>query len=179
MDRYQENIENENTNDNAQILSRTQKNQDIYQDVYLNSSVVDLNSLMDSTEETSEEVEEENIVSEEMVEEKSYNINDYIKKAHEKLVDDNARRELNNDEFKEVEQEISSLLAQIDEKENSENIFSELLGDDENTMIKGQFENTSETEDSILKAYKEIIEETKLDSIIGDETITALENKDN
>ena len=172
MDRYRDN----NEDDNETVLSRTIKNQDIYKDAYLNSSVVDIDNILqeDKNEESSSiDIQEKPPI----YEEKSYDVNEYIKKAHEKFMPDNAMRSLNDENFQNQEHEITKLIATIDEKENSEELFSDLMGDDENTMIEGQFTNTFTNEESTLSIYKEMKEETRLDKVLSDETIINLTSK--
>ena len=172
MERYEETNDELNENKN---LSRLEKNKDIYRDIYTNSSYVEFSNILNIDEPTAE-IEDENIQEKEKIdyEQKNYNINDYIEKAHENIKPDSDIRSLSNQEFIEGEDEISSLIKEIDEKGEDEDFFEHLKGDNEDTMIKGQLIDEKEI------TYKEIFstsfleEEAKLDKALGSETMTEL-----
>ena len=179
MDKYNEDIEEETIESN--VFSRVNKNQTLYDDVYLNKQVVDLNSVMnnDIQEEVQEE-EKEYTYQEEAYEEKSYDINDYLQKAHEKSSPDDKKRAINDNEFKEQEDEIRKLIASIDEKEEQEDFFSDLKGNDEDTLIGAKFK-TDEFNDSIYETLKEeslFNGNTVLDHALSDKTVTNLEKEE-
>lgn len=150
MNRYEENSEN-----SEQVISRELKNQDMYKDVYLNNTLVDFNEINPNA--IKETVVEEEIVTT-YYEEKNYNINDYLKKAHENRVNDNLNRSLDNtdcevNKIQEKEDEISKLIESIEKKEKEEELFSDLMPDDENTIITDP------------------IEEPKLENVIDEEAL--------
>ena len=157
-------------------LSRTDRNQDIYKDVYLNKSYVDINNILKEDEPPKEEVvEEEEAIPTVHYEEKNYNINDYLAKAHERLTPDNDVRSLDSKDFTERESEISKLMAKIDEKAQDEDFFSSLIGDNEETLISGQLE-TKEITTTFEELYIETISDnnTKLSKVLSEETINNL-----
>lgn len=141
MDRY-ENIEN----NNETKQTRTNKNQELYTDVYLNNVYVDINTLKDVVKEDIErEVEEvKPIQPVESInynyEDKNYNINSLIEEAIKNKKDDKLKRSLdmgvNN-------LEIDSLIESINENQNkeqkndkeNENLLSDLLPSDDNTKV--------------------------------------------
>ena len=174
------------------ILSRVLKHQDMYDEVYMNNSVVDINNVLsnDDVDEYKSVEEEETPPEVEIYEEKSYSVNDYLEKAHLKVSPDNAKRDINNTEFKEQEDEIRRLIDNINEMQNDEDFFKDLKGDNEDTMIGAKLK-TDEFNDIIYEALKEekIIDEnaildhvknenTVLDRAIGDDTLTYLEKKE-
>ena len=176
MDRYDESKMDNDEEKKVPVLSRTQKNQEMYEELYLNNKVVDLNNVItekeDKKDETIPAIEDEPTI----YEEKNYSINDYLKKAHEKIVDDQAMRDLDNQEFKDQEDEIVKLIASIDEKASDDDFFKDLRGDNEDTMIKGTLK-TDEFNTSIYETLaedKKIDNETLLDKALGDETILNL-----
>ncbi len=177
MDRYEEENTSEEVN---RPLSRTERHQTLYDNAYDNSSVVDINNFFDIDEiEDAHEITNE--VKEEIVyEEKNYDVNDYLKKAHERLTPDEDVRNLDNQEFLSQEDEISKLIASIDEQKESEDFFSELIGDDEDTMVEGQLTEEEFTKTTYEEFYanefkKEAPDSTKLEKALTDETISKLE----
>ena len=179
MDRYVD-LEVNDKEEKEPILSREEKNKEMYDEVYLNSSVVDFNNIMNMNNDEQTDVQKTNSVyQEESYEEKSYSINDYIEKAHEKKVDDNATRSLDNNDFHSREDEISKLIASIDEKENDVDFLDDLRGDNEDTMIGGQLK-TDEFNKSIYETLKQddMFTNTSITSLkkaLGDETVFNLE----
>ena len=180
MDKYTEIEETEEKQDESPVLSRVSKNQIIYDDAYLNSKVVDFNSVIDGEEKVSPS-EEENIEQQkEEYQEKSYDVNEYLSKAHETKKEDNLKREINDNEFQQQEDEIRKLIASINEKEDEEDFFVDLKGDNEDTMIGAKFK-TDEFDDSI---YETLVNErflegnTILDRALGDNTVLNLEKEE-
>lgn len=177
MDKYKE-TKKENLENEEKTLSREVKNKDLYKDVYLNNTFVDVNNFL-ATKDNEEEPQkkEEVIEAEEVYEEKSYDVNDYLKKAHENHVLDNANHNLENTNFRALEGEIKKLIANIEEKEASEDIFSDLKGDNEDTMIEG----VHKTDEFNTDIYKVLVEDEEyykstviLDKALGDETVSDL-----
>ena len=182
MDKYNEqDEENNDLEEENHVLSRVGKNQTLYDDVYLNSSVVDsINNVMGEDKEENDVKEEEYTYQEETYEEKSYDINEYLMKAHENSTPDDKKRDINNNEFKEQEYEIRKLIASIDEKEEKEDFFSDLKGDDEDTLIGAKFK-TDEFNDSIyetLKGDSQFDGNTVLEHALGDNTVVNLEKEE-
>lgn len=150
MDKYEE------SNETSEVISRQAKNQDMYKDVYLNNTFVDYGELKEAINKKETVVEEEIVTV--IYEEKNYNVNDYLKKAHENKISDNVMRSLDNtdcevNKVKDKEDEISKLIDSIEKKEKESDFFSELLPDDENTIITDP------------------VPEEKLDNVIDDEAL--------
>ena len=178
-DEYQE---NSGASENKEvILSRVLKHQNMYDEVYMNNTVVDINNILSGEDDVkTNEIEEDIPVSEYVYEEKSYSVNDYLEKAHEKNTPDNANRNLNNTEFKEQEDEIRKLIDSINEKSEEEDFFKDLKGENEDTMIGAKLK-TDEFNDSIyaaLKSEKVIDENSVLDHVLGDNTVLNLEKEE-
>ena len=179
MDKYTEFEENDELQDESPVLSRVNKNQEIYDNAYLNSKVTDFSSVVDKEEKVTFEEEPTPYLKEEY-QEKSYDVNEYLSKAHETKKEDNLKREINSNEFKEQEDEIRRLIASIDEKEDEEDFFVDLKGDNEDTMIGAKFK-TDEFNDSI---YETLVNEsffdgnTILDHALGDNTVLNLEKEE-
>lgn len=179
MDRY---LDSDELEKKELSLSRTEKNQRMYEDVYYNASVVDIDNYLN--EEEKKDTEDNTIMVstyEQTYEEKNYSIDDYLEKAREKKTDDDALRDLNNNEFQNREDEISKLIASIDEKEENIDFFEDLRGNDENTLVKGQMK-TDEFNEDIYKtlAEEEIFSNTSITSLekaLGDKTVFDLERE--
>lgn len=155
MDRYKDFDEQEELYDEEnKVLSREEKNQDMYKDVYLNNTIVDINNIFGKSEDESVSEETENINKIEVYEEKSYDINAYIEASREKHTNDNAKRSLEDTDFINTEGEIKKLIATIEEKEQEEDIFNDLRGDNEDTMIGGKLK-TDEFDIDIYNALKD------------------------
>lgn len=178
MDRYKDFDEQEELYDEEnKVLSREEKNQDMYKDVYLNNTIVDINNIFGKSEDESVSEETENINKIEVYEEKSYDINAYIEASREKHTNDNAKRSLEDTDFINTEGEIKKLIATIEEKEQEEDIFNNLRGDNEDTMIGGKLK-TDEFDIDIYNALKD--NDTNDGNIIfnqglGDKTVHELE----
>lgn len=185
MDRYkdfdeQQELEEE---ESEKVLSRQQKNHDMYTDVYMNNTFVDINSIFKDEEESEEEKKEEVEYHKETYEEKSYSINDYLKKAHEihKDKEDNLKRNL-DDTFIREDSEIRKLIKDIDEKDDIDNIFNDLKGDNEDTLIGGKLK-TDEFDESIYQALMEDVldlkkEDTMLNKALSDKTVLDLQKQE-
>ena len=171
MDKYNDEIVEdeilEEKQEEKNEFSRTEKNDRIYRETYLNSSVIDIrNGVTDifGEEEKPEVIEEE--IPKEIYIKKNYDIDDYIEKAHENKENDNLMRSLVDTDYdvnkvKEKKDEISKLIEKIEEKEQKEDFFYDLMPDDSDTVITDPVE--SETLDTP-------IDETRLDTLIGDDT---------
>ena len=171
MDKYNDEIVEdeilEEKQEEKNEFSRTEKNDRIYRETYLNSSVIDIrNGVTDifGEEEKPEVIEEE--IPKEIYIKKNYDIDDYIEKAHENKQNDNLMRSLVDTDYdvnkvKEKKDEISKLIEKIEEKEQKEDFFYDLMPDDSDTVITDPVE--SETLDTP-------IDETRLDTLIGDDT---------
>ena len=171
MDKYNDEIVEdeilEEKQEEKNEFSRIEKNDRIYRETYLNSSVIDIrNGVTDifGEEEKPEVIEEE--IPKEIYIKKNYDIDDYIEKAHENKENDNLMRSLVDTDYdvnkvKEKKDEISKLIEKIEEKEQKEDFFYDLMPDDSDTVITDPVE--SETLDTP-------IDETRLDTLIGDDT---------
>ena len=127
MDKYEDERESE--------YSRTRKNEDLYKDVYLNNTLIDLNKIIADDIEMTEETREEVIEIKEMYyEDKNYSLKDYLEEKRRIRVADNLPRSLDQS-IKENESEISELVSKIEQKEKAEDFFLDLLPDDEDTII--------------------------------------------
>ena len=178
MDKYTEDEYENNTSEEV-VLSRVNKNQIMYDDVYFNRTMVDINSVIDGEEAKPEEKEEE-VVSKEVYEEKSYSVNEYLEKAHENKSPDNLKRDIDDTAFKEQEDEIRRLIDSINEKEESEDFFKDLKGDDEDTLVGARFK-TDEFNEEIYENLKKdngIDENLILDHVLSDETVVGLEEEE-
>ena len=177
MDKYTDE-EQENETSEEVVLSRVSKNQIMYDDVYFNRTVVDINSVIEG-EDIKEEVKED-VIPTETYEKKSYSINEYLEKAHENKSPDNLKRDIDDTAFKEQEDEIRRLIASINEKEEEEDFFKDLKGDDEDTLVEAKLK-TDDFNDSIYESLKNdnmIDEDSVLDHVLSDETVVDLENSE-
>lgn len=139
------------------VFSRTQKNQDMYKDVYLNNTFVDYGDVKIEKETVSPKEEEVSVV----YEEKNYDVNEYIRKAHENRINDNLKRSLDNTDCEvclvsEKEDEISKLIKSIEEKEQEfeTEFFSDLLPDENQVTA---IESSGETK------LEKVIDEKKME----------------
>ncbi len=182
MDRYKD-FDDKNRLDeeeNDKVLSREIKNQDMYKDVYMNNTYVDINKYFNDDEEENIDEEKEYTFHEEIYEEKSYDVGDYLKKAHETHRIDDAKRNLEDKEFIDGEDEIRKLIADIEEKELNDDIFGDLRGDNEDTMIGGKIK-TDEFNASIYESLMEDDNEDNnivLEHELGEETVYNLEKEE-
>lgn len=178
MDRYIDE-EIEETPQEEVVLSRVDKNQVMYDDVYFNRTRVDINSVIDGEEEVKVE-EKEETPQEEIYEAKSYNVNEYLEKARENKSPDNYKREINDTEFKEQEDEIRRLIDSINEKEENEDFFKDLKGDDDTTTVGAKYK-TDEFNNTIYETLKNenvIDENSILEKALGDKTVVDMKQEE-
>lgn len=180
MDKYTEE-EYENEPAEEVVLSRVSRNQVMYDDVNFNRMKVDINSIIDGEEEPIEK-EVETLPEEQVYEKKSYSVNEFLEKAHEKKSPDNLKRDIDDTAFREQEDEIRKLIDSINEKEASEDFFKDLKGDNEDTLVGARFK-TDEFNDSIYETIKDeklIDENSILNHVLSDETVLNIqkENED-
>ncbi len=144
MDRYEE---EEKTNDTKQ--TRTNKNQELYTDVYLNNVYVDINNLKEVMErENSEEdnnqetlkVVKETLPTSHPYQEKNYDIVSIIDEAIKNKKDDNLKRNLDIENINSLE--IDSIIESINESQKEEekelkndNLLADLMPNDDNTTV--------------------------------------------
>ncbi|MBQ8892405.1 MAG: hypothetical protein IJ068_06060 [Bacilli bacterium] len=130
MDRYdEENVDNLKK-------SRTDKNQELYTDVYLNNAYVDISEINEVVNETNDVETEYKKVTPEVApysyKEKNYDINELIEQAINEN-QDNLKRSI------EQTTEIDSIIKTINEnqlkRENSDNLLAALLPDSDTTTI--------------------------------------------
>ena len=186
MDRYKENDEKTNIQEEQQdILSREIKNQDMYKDVYMNNTLVDINNYFDESENKPIDLPEEDVNVESLdYHEKSYDVNEYLEKAHEIHKKDDAIRSLENQDFIDAENQINKLIADIEEKEQNDDIFSDLRGDNEDTMIGAKMK-TDEFDTNVFLSLIEdndehhhVDESMSLDHALGDKTVFDLQTEE-
>lgn len=179
MDRYKD-VDISKEEDKDTNYSRVNKNQNVYQDIYMNNSYISIDDLFDEKKDTPDDVEEKKDYID--YEEKNYDINEYLSKARERFQPDDEKRNL-DEEFLKGEDEISKLISSIDEKNQEEDFFGNLISDNSDTMIDGQL-----TKDEILEttSYEEYTFDTttnsiQLSKVLGDETMVnlALEEEKN
>ena len=180
MDKYvDDEFENETPEDETVVLSRVNKNQVMYDDVYFNRTKTDIDGVIDSVG-IEEKIEEPRSIEIEKYEQKSYSVNEYLEKAHENKSPDDAKRDIDDTAFREQEDEIRKLIASIDEKEMNEDFFKDLKGENEDTLIGGKLK-TDEFDDSIyeaLKTGKLGSDNTILDRVLGEETVLNIEKEE-
>ena len=181
MDRYIDEELNEETPQEEVVLSRVNKNQVMYDDVYFNRTRVDINSVIDGEEEVRKEpVIEEEKPHEEIYEAKSYNVNDYLERARVNKSPDNYKREIDDKDFREQEDEIRKLIDSINEKEENEDFFKDLKGDDGSTKVEARFK-TDEFNDTIydnLKEENSLAENTILNQVLGEKTVMDMKKEE-
>ena len=184
MDRYNDNTVNDELDDNTNKFSRLEKNKRIYNSAYDSSKVIDFEDFFneeDSIETNDNDNTNTDIKSD--FEEKNYDVEEYLKKAHDSSKPDENIRNLDNSEFKDQENEILKLIASIDEQNESDEFFSDLLGEDEDTMVEGQLTTEEFTKTTYEEFYenevkgkqKNDIDNTKLEKVLSDETMAKLE----
>lgn len=133
MDRY------EDDNLDALKKSRTDKNQELYTDVYLNNAYVNISEINEISKEDSEEEKIKKELDSKKIEiepytyeEKNYDINSIITEAI-KNNSDNLKRSL--EETTEIESIIKSINENQIKKEKEENLLENLLPDSNTTSI--------------------------------------------
>ena len=180
MDKYNTiEDENEETTNEEVVLSRVDKNQVMYDDVYYNRTRDYIDSVIDGEDIEPKKRKIEKPI-EEKYEEKSYSVNEFLEKAHENKSPDNQKRDIDDTAFREQEDEIRKLIASIDEKEEEEDFFKDLKGENDDTLIGAKFK-TDEFNDSIYETLKEenlINENTILEHVLGDKTVLNLQKEE-
>ena len=181
VDRYNDDYGTASGEKKEAPLSRVLRHQNMYDEVYMNSTLVDINNVLEDDDNipVNEEIQEEVVYEPEVYEEKSYSVNEYLEKAHERENPDNAKRDINNTQFKEQEDEIRKLIDSINEKEKEEDFFKDLKGDDEDTIVGAKMK-TDDFNNSIYEALKDKTgsNATILDRVLGDETVLNLEKEE-
>ncbi|MGN1352725.1 MAG: hypothetical protein ACI4WF_01525 [Bacilli bacterium] len=140
MDRY-----NDNEEVNESLKTRTNKNQELYTDVYMNNVCVDINNLKHFMQEDNDLKENENLklIKENKLvdvkyEDKIYNINTLIEEALASKKDDNLKRSIDT---KVDDLEINNLIESINEnkkeneKEVNDGLLVDLMPSDNNTAV--------------------------------------------
>ena len=171
MDRY-----NDNEEVNESLKTRTNKNQELYTDVYMNNVCVDINNLKHFMQEDNDLKENENLklIKENKLvdvkyEDKIYNINTLIEEALASKKDDNLKRSIDT---KVDDLEINNLIESINEnkkeneKEVNDGLLVDLMPSDNNTAVIPPIDmpilEDSYQENKINKDEKE--EEKELDN---------------
>ncbi len=172
MDRYNE---NETTNDI--LKTRTNKNQELYTDVYMNNVYVDINNLKNVMKEEEEKPVDLKLVKENKVidytyEDKIYNINTLIEEAIKNSSQDNLKRSIDT---KVDDMEIDSLIESINENKENEKksndlLLTDLMPSDDNTSV------IPPLDEPILETNNETI---KNDDKAFDKNELEIENKEN
>ena len=120
------------------VLTRTQKNEDLYKDVYLNNTIVDLNQIMEQDENDTPtddtKKSDEIIINKEMYEDTHYDLDEFLKEKSKLQKEDNLPRSL-DEKIQEDANEISKIIERIEEKSKEEDFFEDLLPDTDNTII--------------------------------------------
>ena len=167
MDRYSDEVLN------VETKTRTNKNQELYTDVYMNNVYVDINNLKNVMKEEDEEkpvdlkLVKENKVVDYTYEDKIYNINTLIEEAI-KNGQDNLKRSIDT---KVDDMEIDSLIESINENKETEKKPNDLLLAD----LMPSSDNTS-----VIPPLDEPILETSSNSFAEiEEKADDLENKAN
>lgn len=140
MDRY-----NDSEEVNENLKTRTNKNQELYTDVYMNNVCVDINNLKHFMQEDNDLKENENLklIKENKLvdvkyEDKIYNINTLIEEAIASKKDDNLKRSIDT---KVDDLEINNLIESINEnkkeneKEVNDGLLVDLMPSDNNTAV--------------------------------------------
>ena len=171
MDRY-----NDSEEVNESLKTRTNKNQELYTDVYMNNVCVDINNLKHFMQEDNDLKENENLklIKENKLvdvkyEDKIYNINTLIEEALASKKDDNLKRSIDT---KVDDLEINNLIESINEnkkeneKEVNDGLLVDLMPSDNNTAVIPPLDmpilEDSYQENKINKDEKE--EEKELDN---------------
>lgn len=176
MDRY-----NDSEEVNESLKTRTNKNQELYTDVYMNNVCVDINNLKHFMQEDNDLKENENLklIKENKLvdvkyEDKIYNINTLIEEALASKKDDNLKRSIDT---KVDDLEINNLIESINEnkKENEKKVNDGLLVDlmpnDSDTAVIPPLDmpilEDSYQENKINKGEKE--EEKEEEKLVNDD----------
>ena len=179
MDKYLDEEEMNETPQEEVVLSRVNKNQVMYDDVYFNRTRVAVDEALDEEEVKETKHEEELPPVEEVYERKSYNVNEYLEKAHENKSPDNLKRDIDDTAFKEQEDEIRKLIDSINEKEENEDFFKDLKGDDDEKTVGARYK-TDEFNNSIYETIKgdKTRDNAILNRALGEETVLDLEKEE-
>lgn len=171
MDRY----EDDKTLETKQ--TRTNKNQELYTDVYLNNVYVDINNLKEVMENETINPSSEplKVVKETKTlvttyEDKNYDIRQLINEAIIKKGDDKIKRSLDS---KVDDLEITSLIESINEnkeesnskEKNNDNLLTDLLPSSENTVVVPALEKPLTSEEIAIKEQELIKEEQEFNSL--------------
>ena len=172
MDRYEDEFK---SSDSKQ--TRTNKNQELYTDVYLNNVYVDINNLKDVVHEDIEEEKEEEIkfkrdtsFASYSYEDKNYDSVSLMEETIKNKKDDKVKRNL---DFSENEIEIANLIESINENQKEEtsfkeeNLLSDLMPNNENTTVIPPLEEPI-LDTSLIKGYKEESDEVSFDMLDDD-----------
>ena len=176
MDRY-----NDNEEVNESLKTRTNKNQELYTDVYMNNVCVDINNLKHFMQEDNDLKENENLklIKENKLvdvkyEDKIYNINTLIEEALASKKDDNLKRSIDT---KVDDLEINNLIESINEnkkeneKEVNDGLLVDLMPSDNNTAVIPPLDmpilEDSYQENKINKGEKE--EEKEEEKLVNDD----------
>ena len=170
MDRYED---NNNQVDNK--TTRTNKNQELYTDVYLNNVYVNLDELKEVMEENDDNLMENIKLSRDIkvvntsYEEKVYDINQIVEEAIKNKKDDNIKRSL---DIGSSELEIANLIESIEENSKDDDdsngdsdLLSELLPSEDNTVVLAPVEEKIDVDklEKMAKEKEEEIKESHLD----------------
>lgn len=138
MDRYSDEVIN------VETKTRTNKNQELYTDVYMNNVCVDIDNLKKVMKEDDYQPTEklklvkENKLTDVTYTDKEYNINILIEEAIKNKKDDNVKRSIDT---KLDDIEIDSLIESINENKESretkqeDSLLADLMPDDNNTIV--------------------------------------------
>ena len=176
MDRY-----NDSEEVNESLKTRTNKNQELYTDVYMNNVCVDINNLKHFMQEDNDLKENENLklIKENKLvdvkyEDKIYNINTLIEEALASKKDDNLKRSIDT---KVDDLEINNLIESINEnkkeneKEVNDGLLVDLMPSDNNTAVIPPLDmpilEDSYQENKINKGEKE--EEKEEEKLVNDD----------
>ena len=176
MDRY-----NDNEEVNESLKTRTNKNQELYTDVYMNNVCVDINNLKHFMQEDNDLKDNENLklIKENKLvdvkyEDKIYNINTLIEEALASRKDDNLKRSIDT---KVDDLEINNLIESINEnkkeneKEVNDGLLVDLMPSDNNTAVIPPLDmpilEDSYQENKINKGEKE--EEKEEEKLVNDD----------
>ena len=187
MDRYSDEVLS------VETKTRTNKNQELYTDVYMNNVCVDIDNLKNVMKEDDYQPTEklklvkENKLTDVTYTDKEYNINILIEEAIKNQKQDNIKRSIDT---KLDDMEIDSLIESINEnKESKENQSDDLLADlmpgNDNTLVipplsspilEGGYEEESKTND-VLVNNKTLQEVDKKEETL-EEINTLVEDKE-
>lgn len=163
--------------------TRTNKNQELYTDVYLNNAYVDISDLKEVIEEEEENKQEVKKAKPEVIAysyiEKNYDINKIIEEAIKNKEEDNIKRSLDTDS--DIDNILESINENQKEKEKDDNLLGDLLPDSNNTTVVMPLEkpilDTSLIDTSVI--HKDEMSNEILEELDDDEELyTEKEEKD-